>query len=356
MTDPDQPIPPILKTPQGKGRTTKNDLLITDFRNIKPFAFALQHGIGGAAIWYGSLIAYITIVNAQKVFVGGQDVNEIANQPAIGQPEVYEADNLNPDTRLMTHLGWYGNVYAYWEANTSGDITLFDIRGPDEPTGQLISELNNNLVRYQNGGKYYILIGTVNDGSPVDQKVSSDIHWYITIVKGSSSASSSSSSSSSSASSSSSGGSGGSSSKSTCIVPASWHPEHHTALFLPEMPREAVFFDTVSVDLVKRVTRFKVDFRFLEVTEPGSLVCIGYCTRKRPMALAVSISHDGWVEVRRPFFALRDTCDLLIHAIRRGFGATKSDSLYHLRRFPQRNREQFVANEEFINSAYPSHE
>jgi hypothetical protein len=103
----------------------------------KPFAFGLAHGIGGAQVWYGQLISLSDMV---------------AHAPA----------NLNTNRRLTTHLGWFGNVYLYWE-EAGGTVTLCDVRGPDEPDS--------------GGGKYWVLIGAVPRSGPVDQKVSSDVCW-----------------------------------------------------------------------------------------------------------------------------------------------------------------------------------
>lgn len=346
--------------------------------NRKPFAFALAHGEGGASIWHGSLLSCVTLVRVHK----DEGKNVISSQDPIPVTEYISPSNLDPDLLLQTHLGWYGDVYGYWEVDEEGDVILFEIRGPDKPVGKDIAELNGDLVRKSpsggNGGggglgsgsgsgeevagQYFALIGNVTKGQPVEQFISSDIPWFVTILlEGSSSSTSSSSSSSSSSSGSEdSNGSAGSglsegSSKSTCIVPCTKHPEGYTACFIPEMPREGVFFDTLKIRLDKRETKAWVDMWFTEICEQGTYECVGYSC-DRAQRLAISISHDGQVTVRRPLFSRASTATILIYAIRKGFLLASNDSPYNMRRMPQRNAEQFHANERFINSAYPSYE
>lgn len=247
-------------------------------RTGKPHAFALAHGEGGASIWHGCLLSSRTIVTVTK---DSEKLKTISQAP-VPTVEYIPADNLDPDLRFQTHLGFYGNVYAKWDADDSGAIMAFEIVGPDEPAGIDIGELDTDLNRSPMAGTYYILIGTVLEDAPVDQKVSSDIPWFVTIIKGEKKDGSSDSSSGSQVSisfssggsdGSGSGGSGGSSSsgssKSTCIVPSSKHKEGFAALFLPEMPREAVFLDTLTVFLARRITVAKIDPHFVEVCEPG---------------------------------------------------------------------------------------
>jgi uncharacterized membrane protein YgcG len=331
----------------------------------KPFAFALAHGINGASIWHGCLLKTCTIVRVRK---DGENI-VIASQDAIHTVEYIPADNLDENKLLQTHLGWYGNVYGYWEGNDSGEVTVFNIQGPDEPDGEDISELKPDLSRDTPAGKYYVLIGTVEENAPVDQKISSDIPWFVTILRGPNTGSSSSGSSASVSSGSGPGsgsgstpgsggstpGSGGSgSSKSTCIVPCSFHSEKFAALFLPEMPREGVFLDTMEIHLGKRVTVDWIDPEFVEVCEPFTFSVVGWSCG-RPIPLGIEVDHDK-ITITRPWWSKKTTATVMIHAIRKGFLHQTSASPYHHRRLPQRNLTQFVANEAFINSAYPSHD
>lgn len=315
-------------------------------RDPKPFAFALAHGEEGASIWHGALLTSITTINV----IREDGKNYIQSQDPIPKLEYLPAANLNPDLRLQTHLGWYGDVYAYWEADDGGNVSLFEIRGPSQPSGQDISELNEELERYETNGKYYVLIGTVDENSPVEQNISGDIPWFVTILRGEDGSSSSSSSSSSVSSGQSSGsvpsgsgGGSGGSSKSTCIVPASWLRSRFTALFTMEAP-EVVFRDTLrDLPIRCRVSRFRLDHRFIEVCAPGTLRVVGI-TSDKPCRLGVRIEGDD-VVVTRPWFSGDVNAQVEIEGIRKGFVGM---------RFPARDKEQFEANERMLNSAYPA--
>jgi hypothetical protein len=336
-------------------------------RTGKPFPFALAHGIAGASIWHGCLLSSRTLVYVTK---DTEKLKTISQAP-VPKLEYIPADNLDTDLRLQTHLGFYGNVYAKWEANDSGAIMSFEIVGPDEPAGIDIGELDTDLNRSPVAGTYYILIGTVLEDAPVDQKISSDIPWFVTIIKGAQGGSSSSSGggggsqvsiSFSSAGSGASGGSGAGSgsgsgsSKSTCIVPSSKHKEGFAALFLPEMPREAVFLDTLSVFLHHRYTLVEIDPHFVEVCEPGTFKCVGSSVEGQCYAVSVEISRGGMCEIRRPWFSRAAKVNLFLYAIRKGFLHPSSASPYHQRRMPARNEKQFHQCESFIQSAYDAHE
>jgi hypothetical protein len=325
-------------------------------RNPKPFAFALAHGIAGASIWHGCLLSSRTVITVTK---DTEQIKTITQNP-IPSLEYIPADNLDPDHRLQTHLGWYGNVYSKWTANEEGYITSHEIVGPDEPVGTDIGALDADLNRSPTAGTYYALIGTVLEDAPVDQKISSDIPWFVTIIKGptgsSSSSSMSISSGASGGTSASGGGSSSGSSKSTCIVPSSKHKTGYAALFLPEMPREAVFLDTVNVFLHDRVTVVRIDPYFVEVCEPGTFRCVGSSVSGQCYAVSVTVSRDGLCEIRRPWFSRAATANLLIYAVRKGFLHPASPSPYHQRRMPARNEGQFLQNEAFIQSAYDAHE
>jgi len=157
-----------------------------------------------------------------------------------------------------------------------------------------------------------------------------------------SSSSPSSSSSSSSDPSSSSSPSG--SDKSSAIVPASWTPGGYTALFIEESP-EVRFDDVIEVTVPQEYCCIPIDPRFIEVCEKGSIRVCG-CVPDKPVLVGASV-EDGSIAVqfdkRRPKTQVRLV--LRITGIRRGFAGM---------RFPSRSRRQFVANEKFINSAYPA--
>ncbi len=138
--------------------------------------------------------------------------------------------------------------------------------------------------------------------------------------------------------------SGGGSDKSTAIVPASWSKTGYVALFIHEMPE--VRFDDVMVMTVPREGQWvSVDPRFLEVCERGTIEVCGISSDK-PVVVGARVHTDrlriAFAE-QAPQYAVRLVIRLT--GIRRGFAG---------KRFPERTREQFEANERFINSAYPS--
>jgi hypothetical protein len=139
-------------------------------------------------------------------------------------------------------------------------------------------------------------------------------------------------------------GSDSGSDKSTAIVPAAWSPTGYTALFTDESP-EVVFHDTVKVQmkpLGRRITRVKIDPRFLSVCEAGNVWASGYsCDSVQGMSVRV-VGDE--VVIRRSWLNCASEVIVTLTGVRRGFRGL---------RFPNRTREQFVANEAFINSAYP---
>jgi len=131
--------------------------------------------------------------------------------------------------------------------------------------------------------------------------------------------------------------------KSSAIVPASWSPTGYVALFIHEMP-EVRFDDIMVVEIPQRNQEIPIDFRFVEVCEKGSLEVCGFASDK-PVALKAKVVGD---KVQLEFEQEKEEkirIVLRLTGIRRGFAG---------KRFPRRTREQFLANEAFINSAYPS--
>lgn len=168
---------------------------------------------------------------------------------------------------------------------------------------------------------------------------------------GSSSQSSSSGSSWSSGSSSGSGSDSGSGSgsgsssgsdKSTAIVPARFSPTGYAALFTLETP-EVRFDDVLDLKVRQRNQLVVIDPRYLAVCEPGSMrVCGVSCDQ--PVAVAASVVGDQ-VRLRFGRSAKRRVSVVIrLTGIRKGFAD---------RRFPARRHDQFLANERFLNSAYP---
>lgn len=160
--------------------------------------------------------------------------------------------------------------------------------------------------------------------------------------RSSNSSSGSISGSSSSSSSSSSSGSDSESDKSTAIVPASFTPGGYTALFTMEAP-EVRFDDVITCKAVEKITRVQIDPRFVEVCHKNTIV-VDSVTCSRLSRIAANII-DGFVEVELDeVFNPPATITIRLTGVRRGFLG---------KRFPNRTREQFLANEKTLRSAYP---
>jgi len=103
------------------------------------------------------------------------------------------------------------------------------------------------------------------------------------------------------------------------------------------------FTDQIIATIPQRDIDIDIDPRFLEVCERGTVECTG-TQPNRPVMVGA--------EVRGPVVKLRfenQTDEELrlvigVRGTRRGFRGM---------RFPNRTREQFVANERFLKSAYP---
>jgi hypothetical protein len=131
--------------------------------------------------------------------------------------------------------------------------------------------------------------------------------------------------------------------KSTAIVPATFTPSGYTALFTLEAP-EVRFDDVVVVQHQGRITQFAIDPRFVEVCQRGTLAVLSV-QPDRPALCGATIDADGIVriELDRDFAT---PVNLVVHltGVRRGFLG---------KRFPDRTRQQFIANEQFLQKAYP---
>lgn len=310
----------------------------TDPRKIlpdggKPFAFALSRGQNGAKIWWGMLAAKVTQINATRV----DGLITSITQPAITTTDFHVVSNLDTDTTKPTELDWFGNVYLYWEADSTGAISLVEVRGPDTPDGEDISEMTADFQRVTTDGKYYVLIGTVPEDTaePIDQQISSDVPWFVTIVNGTDTYTGGSGGSEGST-----GGSYGSD-KSTAIVPASFYSTGYAALFTLEAP-DVRFEDVIQIKPRRRKFNLKLDPRFVEVCEKDSLVVVSACP-SGPAYVGAWIEKNA-IRIHITARKLPDMIALKVSGIRRGFAGM---------RFPSRTEAQFIANEKFLNSAYP---
>lgn len=139
----------------------------------------------------------------------------------------------------------------------------------------------------------------------------------------------------------SSGGSNGSD-KSTAIVPAAWSPHGYTALFTMESP-EVLFIDWMrDIPIRRGINIIPIDPKFASVCEKNTLRA--FCSSDNPAPLGVSVKGENLI-IKAPFFSRRSIAQVAIFGKRRGF--------LHLR-LPDRDKEQFDANERTLNSAYPA--
>lgn len=180
----------------------------------------------------------------------------------------------------------------------------------------------------------------------IEQKWKSDIIWPKEESSSSSSSVSSSSVSHDSQASENPPEDSDGSDKSTAIVPAPWSKHGFTALFTMEAP-EVLFEDVMVIPVHAESFAWPMDSRFVAVCERNSIQAVGI-TAEAPALLGVKVEGSKlFVEIetygkRRPAFVTVKLC-----GVRKGFAGM---------RFPDRDREQFLANEATLNAAYPAKE
>jgi len=322
--------------------------------DYKPYPFALRPAPDGKMhIYFGVLVHQIN----RMVFQNGLFVA----QTGLTNPEVIIPEPLETDENRYKfyELDWRGDVYLYWETDSSGSVTLCELKGEDgEPETQSLPN--------KDGGKFFVKIGSVPsyEIELLDQKVSADVNWITAFADpdfggsggGSGGSGSSTVPDSDSDSDSDSGGStgpdsggstgpdSGGSDKSTAIVPMGWHDKGYGALFTMESNEVLFEFVMRDVPVVGPKTVTRIDDRFLAVCEPDSMVITGVAGDRAGSVGAV-VEKNNVVLSAWPLSFLRpNKVTLKLTGVRKGFK--------HLD-MPERSREQFIANEKFINSAYP---
>jgi len=220
----------------------------------------------------------------------------------------------------------------YWETTSAGVVNFCELRGPNAPTAQALPN--------DNGGKFFVKLGNVAAGenatsiSALDQNISTDVYWLTAFaIQEDSSTSSSSSSSSSSG-----------SDKSTAIVPMDWHDKGYGALFTMESNEVLFEFVMRDVSLEGANTVARIDDRFLAVCEPDSMTVTGI-SGDRAGSVGAVVEKNNVILSAWPLSFLRPSkVTLKLTGTRKGFRGFD---------MPERSKEQFIANERFINSAYP---
>ncbi|MCE5310449.1 MAG: hypothetical protein LLG20_22660 [Acidobacteriales bacterium] len=103
-----------------------------------------------------------------------------------------------------------------------------------------------------------------------------------------------------------------------------------------------LFHDFIEARTHGRTTLVRIDPRFLAVCEPGTVRVAATCP-DIPVTIGARMDAAGVLLTKR--WGSPDAVVMIqLVGIRRGFLG---------KRFPRRSREQFEANEAFINSAYP---
>jgi hypothetical protein len=306
----------------------------------KPFPFAMRPTTiddeEGIQIYFGVLVHQINRMTFNKdglvTQTGVGNPQSIIPSPMAVSENRYDFYDITDDNGDK----FRGDVYLAWETDPAGNVTQCEITGPDAPPSR---GLPNDL-----GGQFYLKIGNVpEDGTPIstlDQNISSDVYWLTAFgIQEDGSDSDSSSSDSGSTSVSDSG-----SDKSTAIVPMDWHDGGYGALFTMESNEVLFEFVMRDVPLEGAKTVARIDDRFLAVCEPDSMTVTGVAGDRAGSVGAV-VEENNVVLSAWPLSFLRPSkVTLKLTGVRKGFK--------HLD-MPERSKEQFIANEKFINSAYP---
>jgi len=309
----------------------------------KPFPFAMRPvpdvgGEEGIQIYFGVLVHQIN----RMVF----NTDGLVSQTGLTNPQVIlptQMEGLDENRYRFYDLNWRGDVYLYWETTPEGVVTFCELKGKDgEPTQQSLPN--------DNGGKFFVKLGNVAAGendtsiSALDQNISTDVYWLTAFGVQEDGSDSDSSSSDSGSDSGSTSVSDSGSDKSTAIVPMDWHDGGYGALFTMESNEVLFEFVMRDVPVVGSKTVARIDDRFLAVCEPDSMTVTGVAG-DRAGSVGAAVEKNNVILSAWPLSFLRPSkVTLKLTGVRKGFK--------HLD-MPERSKEQFIANEKFINSAYP---
>ena len=302
----------------------------------KPYPFALRPAPDGKMhIYYGVLVHQIN----RMVF----DVDGFVEQAGLTDPETIAPSNFEGEDGnryRFYELGWRGDVYLYWTTDSAGVVETCVIQEEKGETKTLPDPDDDSA-----GGKFSVKIGSVPsyEIADLDQIISSDFYWISAFsVQEDTSGSDGGGGGGGDSSSSSSSSSG--SDKSTAIVPMGWHDKGYGALFTMESNEVLFEFVLRDVPVTGATTKVQIDDRFLAVCEPDSMVVTGIVGDKAGAVGAV-VEEDEVILSAWPLPCLRPTkATLKLTGVRKGFRNLD---------MPERSKEQFTANEKFINSAYP---
>jgi hypothetical protein len=292
----------------------------------KPFPFALRPAPDEKIhIYFGVLVHQIN----RMVF----NTDGLVSQTGVNNPQTIVPSNLSSaENRYKFYtLDWRGDVYLYWKTDSAGNVTECDIRGPAAPPQQ-------SLPNEGGEGEFNVKIGNVaaNDAgyeiSALDQNVSTDVYWLTAFAVQEEDSNGSTSDSTSG------------SDKSTAIVPMDWHDKGYGALFTMESNEVLFEFVMRDVPVTGSKTVARIDDRFLAVCERDSMVVTGISGDKLGPVGAVIKDNEVILDALPVSFLRPNKVTLKLTGTRKGFEGFD---------MPERSKEQFTANERFINSAYP---
>ena len=298
--------------------------------DYKPYPFALRPAPAGGGEDEGIHIYFGVLVHQINRMVFNTD--GLVSQAGLSNPQVIVPSPLDPaENRYKFYrLNWRGDVYLYWETDSSGGVTLCELRGPAAPQQQSLPN--------DDGGKFYVKIGTVASGDAgydipsLDQNISTDVYWLTAFGEQEESSNGSTSDSTSG------------SDKSTAIVPMDWHDKGYGALFTMESNEVLFEFVMRDVPVTGSKTVARIDDRFLAVCERDSMVITGISGDKLGPVGAVIKDNEVILDALPVSFLRPNKVTLKLTGTRKGFKGFD---------MPERSKEQFIANERFINSAYP---
>jgi len=289
----------------------------------KPFPFALRPAPDDKIhIYFGVLVHQIN----RMVF----NTDGLVSQTGVNNPQVIIPSNLSPaENRYKFYtLDWRGDVYLYWKTDSAGNVTECDLR--KEITNQ------QSLPNEGGEGEFNVKIGNVpEEGTPIstlDQNISTDVYWLTAFAVQEESSNGSTSDSTSG------------SDKSTAIVPMDWHDKGYGALFTMESNEVLFEFVMRDVPVTGSKTVARIDDRFLAVCERDSMVVTGISGDKLGPVGAVIKDNEVILDALPVSFLRPNKVTLKLTGTRKGFKGFD---------MPERSKEQFIANERFINSAYP---
>jgi len=208
---------PLLPNPNyGEGHVSAQNHVEDPPLQHRPHAFALKHGDGGAKIAYGQLFWRIdnldfhfrdTAVSGvgiicdgvgQERAIKGFDVTVPRVDSSSGALMSAAVDGVAGDgiPNVYHQLDAFGTVYLYWTVELDNSTNIVTNAWVEVPTSSSTTDLNyittgnsthDRISGTPNGdgitdGTFKVEIGTVTEGAPIQQKLSSDVFWSTVVM------------------------------------------------------------------------------------------------------------------------------------------------------------------------------